>query len=185
MAILKMKKLSLIAPQENAQKLIEDLMWLSCVEIIPQEEKETTQDVHKVRLRMEKLTSALGEIAKYRTKKGLFGAHEEVSRQSFDAMAEDADRIYGLCDKVLELKEEYARLQNRVNSLDSQILQLMPWRDYGFSLANTTTEQCDITLGTLPTSCDIDALAESEEEKSFYILPIVIFSKLCHLQTHL
>lgn len=169
MAILKMKKLSLITPRDNTRKLIKDLMWLNCVEIIQQKESDISQDVSETKHRLEKIISALDATDKYRQKKGLFSSSEELSREGFEKISEQSEEIYRLIDRVLETQAVKTKLKSAINTLSSRIFQLEPWKNFNLRLDETSTAQCNIICGTLPLNVTSQRLSETEGTEMFYV----------------
>lgn len=170
MAILKMKKLALVTPRENTKKLIRELMWMGCVEIIQQESQAPLPDESSSRTsyRLDRLRASLDAIGKYRTKKGLFSSFEELSREQFDGIGESTQRIYGISDEILSVKERKAKLKSTINTLSSHIMQFDSWKNYDLRLDMTSTISTDIICGTLSASCTLEKLTELEDAQSFF-----------------
>ncbi|MBE6688554.1 MAG: V-type ATP synthase subunit I [Ruminococcaceae bacterium] len=174
MAILKMKKLSLIVPREDTSKVIKELMWLQCVEIIQQEPDgqlsapPPDEGASYTVRRMDKLKTALDTIGKYRSKKGLFSAGEEITRNRFEDIGQKADEIYDSANKVLDVKDKTAKTKNEINTLYSYIYQLEPWKNHDLRLDTVHTASAEILRGTLPLSYPLEKLTELEDSDLFF-----------------
>ncbi len=175
MAILKMKKLSLITPHDNAEALAKELMWLSCVETEARQEDDplpampSQGEREKIEKRLKRLADALEVIAKYRVKKGLFNIGEELSRESFDNIADDADTVFYAAEGILAVRDGKINIKNKINMLNSQIAIFEPWRGFDLPFDRTSTTQADIIFGTLPLTCPDEQPSEATKNEGFYV----------------
>jgi len=178
MAIVKMKKLSLIVPKENAQKITKELMWLGCVETFPLsaedfdglfDEQQANPDITAASKRLEKITVALNSVAKYRKKKGLFASSPDITREEFEKVPERADELYGYIEKISDAKSRQSEIKTRINSIESVIAQLKPWSELEHDVSSLSTNQTELICGTVPNHISCDELCASCEETGIFI----------------
>ncbi len=169
MAIVKMKKLRVIAMEQDRQEIFEKLLKLGCVEVsdpagklsdpawaaLLQPEKVHTADT---RAGLAEAKSSLDAIKRYSSlKNGMFVKREPVSEEYFldDANAERAREVCGRINEQLgvirTLETERGRLQSRLSGL-------MPWKDMDLPLECEGTEHVLFRTGVCPAATDMALL---------------------------
>ncbi len=174
MAIVKMKKLRLIALREQREGLMEALMRLGCVQVeqpdgllsdpenaaLLRRERSSVADA---RARLGMLQSAVKILEQYApTKKKLLSARPEVSETEFldeTALARDlAD-----AQQVTAWEGEIRRIQTEEGRVRSEREALTPWLELDEPLSGGGTKRCAMALGGVPLEVDMEAVADAAE----------------------
>ncbi len=163
--IKSMKKLSLIALKSDCERLIEDLMWLRCVQILPDAEKgvadaSSTEGLAET---AQTLSSALDILAPKRVKKKMFAPPDEFRKDDFDAFSSD-DRYIAAADETVKLKAEADALEQEKSKSLSRISALSPFLSCDTPTGFVGTSSTLFRLGALPSTTDIAVLRASLEE---------------------
>ena len=207
MAILKMKKLRLIAVRSNKEELLRELIRHGCVEISELEGElhgteiealvhRESSDVASLKSRLATLTHAIDLLDHCAPKKGkLLSAKPELD----DRVLLDDTGLAGAL-KVAEGIESYdARIKRIVGEESRQrgvIQSLQPWLDLDMPLGTDGTERCAVLLGSIPARTElaqveaaleqIDAESELfcvyEEKKARYVVFVCMREKLAEMQ---
>ncbi|MBQ3533314.1 MAG: V-type ATP synthase subunit I [Oscillospiraceae bacterium] len=181
MAIAKMKRLELIALQDDREALLEKLLRLGCVHLSEPAElsEELTlrpgaSDTASRQTTLRALQSALAALQKEAPQKsGLLSPRPRVAREDFlsDAVLE---RQLRLAETVNDHTAEIERLQARENRLRTERMTLLPWRDLDIPLELTTTRTVRVMTGTLPSAADWAAvqgeLSDRVEEAKLHLI---------------
>ena len=161
MAILKMKKLRLIAVRSNKEESLRELIRRGCLEITELEGElhgtdiealvhRESSDVASLKSRHTTLTHAIDLLDHYAPKKGkLLSAKPELD----DRVLLDDTGLAGAL-KVAEGIESYDARIKRISAEESRqrgvIQSLQPWLDLDLPLGTEGTERCAVLLGTIP-----------------------------------
>ena len=170
MSIVKMKKLSVIAPRSGKDELLKELMLLGCVEPGQAEAPEDTklrrapslaEERREEQARLQRALEILDQYAPVKTK--LFAPLDEVSCSDFlddsatGARLDTADALIGLDSRIRRIQSESARERGVEESL-------RPWDGFGLPLNLSETASTACTIGTVPGSADMKALETALEE---------------------
>ena len=207
MAILKMKKLRLIAVRSNKDELLRELIRHGCVEISELEGElhgseiealvhRESSDVASLKSRLATLTHAIDLLDRYAPKKGkLLSAKPELD----DHVLLDDTGLAGAL-KVAESLESYEARIKRIVAEESRqravIQSLQPWLDLDLPLGTEGTERCAVLLGSIPARTDLSQVeaaleqidAESElfcvyeEKKTRYVVFVCLRERLAEMQ---
>ncbi len=179
MAIVKMKKLLILAPKHSEKELMERLLLLGCVEVgspekaLEDEEVASLVDVRTgqlpdMRARRAEFIEGISILDRYAPeKRGLLyqkpsvGARELLDGEQLEDTAEFVRKIDYFDDQI-----------RRVNIVQGQqrslIEALTPWAELDLPLDFSGTESCDIVFGTAPATGDLHemtlALAQAAPE---------------------
>ncbi len=181
MAIVKMKKLLIMAAKSQEKELLEKLLLLGCVEVdSPEKAMEDEEiaslvgvssgDLTELRAQRAELQAGLSILDRYAPeKRGMFARKPEVTAETLienpllDDMLEFAGKIDYFDDQIRRVNIE----QNRQRDIAAM---LEPWASVDLPLEFSGTESCDIILGTAPVNMDFHemkaelALAAEEAE---------------------
>ena len=153
MAIVKMKKLRVVAMAEQRDELLRGLLHLGCVEISEPDGKladpawsallkRGTSDLAKVRTELADANTALDAIKRYgQTKDGLFVQRFSVSEQEFldpDSRARAKELSAGIGGAL----QEISRLQGEENRLLAREAALRPWMSLDMPLELEERNTC-------------------------------------------
>ena len=175
MSVCVMKKLTVLAPERDADKLVRRLMRLKCAELstvplgdLPDGGTLLRYDCDTARAEAERRVAAVSAAmplldaytakAKPWNKKPIAVTAEEFCGSGrFDAARETVA-------EALSLGEQQVAEQNEYNRLNALCRTLTPWLDYPRPLSGESTALTEVWLGTLPKntllSAADDALAD-------------------------
>ena len=177
MAIVKMKKLRLMAIRSEKDQLLRELESFGCVEFSETdadlEEQGLTResaDVLSLRNTQNAIQNAIGLLDRYAPeKKPLLSAKPEVDTavllddSVLRSAMERASEINGMEEKIKRLNAE----ENRENSL---IESVRPWLDLDLPLDTVSTERSVILWGSIPSRIALDGVAAEVEAASEHSL---------------
>ncbi len=178
MAIVKMKRLRLIAMVRDRDALMADLLKAGCVEISqpPREQQEGYEgllcrdsgELPRDRAALSQLQRALDVLDKRApAKKGLFTPRRQVARQEL-LDGETRERACRLAEEINSHAKTLGQLTVREARLRADALALTPWADCDVPLEDRGTRWVSRLLGTVPAAVDFSALegalAETVEE---------------------
>ena len=169
MAIVKMKKLRLVAVKSQREELLKKLMLLGCVEISQPdkllEDEETaplltreTNGAAKCQDKYDALQSAMEILDRYSPAKTSFLAPKPetsvgavMNEKTLEKTLEVARTINVTDDKIkrIELEESHVRGLNE---------SLEPWKSLDLPLETSETDTCFIMPGVIPAAADISAV---------------------------
>lgn len=169
MAIVKMKRIRVMAMASERDELLERLRHLGCVEISDPDDrlrdpqwaallKRGTSSLMETKSRMADVSAALDVIKKYgNLKDGLFLKRYSISEREFlsDAAAENAQRD---AQKVNELLESLIRLQNEENRLIAARAAVQPWEPLELPLESEGTRHVLYRLGVIPGEANLSEI---------------------------
>ncbi len=175
MAIVKMRRLRLIAVKSQREELIRELMLMGCVEISQPENRpeddELTGILSKESAGWLERKGELGSIIhgielldKYAPKKaGLLTPRPMIEREKIldDSTLELALALAGeLDDKDARIK----KIDSEISHSHSLSESLAPWKTLDVPLDTQETKTCSIQTGTLPESCRIRDVEDELEQ---------------------
>lgn len=176
MAILKMKRLCIIAPQGSARGVLRSLASLGCVELekaTPQRIAEYSASLHlkqkdtKAGDTAKQLANSCKLIAQYAPAKKtpLLSPMPEIEEKKFfdSATMEKAKLLSAEISKLGTSIEECSAEQLK---LSAQAAALRPWTPLDVSLDFQGTKSCDFFMGTLPAGCDLSVIEAALLEKA-------------------
>ena len=161
MSIAKMKRLRLIALNDQKEDLLAGLLHVGCVEVSEAEDKladpewaalvkKDEASVLDVRARINALGSAMEALKKYGgVKSALFEIRSEISEEAlfdealYQKEMESADKIN---DLVRDIAQNYSK-ENRLSGIRAS---LVPWKAADWPMDQESTAATDITFGTCP-----------------------------------
>ena len=172
MSIAKMKRLRLIALNEQKDDLLAGLLHVGCVEVTEPEGKLSDPEwkalVHKdesslpeVRARSNALSSAMDALKKYaKIKGGLFEIRSDITEEAlFDD--ELLEKEMKNAETINNLVRDIAQNFSRENRLASQKGSLAPWMRIDWDLNRESTDFTDITFGSCPVKTDLEELEDA------------------------
>ncbi len=177
MAIVKMKRLRLLAVRAERDRLIRELMRLGCLEIHEPKEmlddpdtalllKTESSGLAELRTEQGELERALNILERYvPEKKPLLSARPMVEEAAvLDEAALQADLL--LAERIVALDEHIRRCEAEETRLRSLVQSLRPWESLDFPLESRGTKTVSALLGSLSGEKSLDALADAAEAVS-------------------
>ena len=185
MAIVKMKKLRLMAARDTKDELLRELIRHGCVEISELESQingselegvvsRETADLSSLKSKQASLNHAISLMDKYAPKKGKFlSAKPELE----DLVLLDDTGLNGAV-KIAETVESYDARIKRIIAEESRqrsvITALEPWLDLDMPLNTEGTARCSVIFGTIPAKAEMSAveaaIAEVDEEAELFLI---------------
>jgi len=177
MAIVKMKKLRLLATRDRKEALLKDLLRCGCVEIsepkgelsgeelAPYLQRENSR-LAAWRTQYNTIQNALGILNKVvPASKGLLQAKPQAETDVLldEAMLRGQTEIAG---ELIALGEKQRRLNAEESRLRSTMEALRPWSALDLPLETTETERCSVLLGTMPARTALSDAAGAMESIS-------------------
>jgi len=170
MAIVKMKRLRVIAMADRKDELLEGLLRLGCVEISDPEDRlpageewaalfqRDTSGLSETKSSITDVRSALDAIKQYASvKDGLFIQRHPISQRDF-LSAEIVDKAKIASGAIGENLQELIRLQSEEGRLSSRIAGLRPWQSLDLPLESSGTDHTVFRLGVCPSLTDTAAI---------------------------
>ncbi len=169
MSIVRMKRLRVIALEEQREALLSRLQRLGCVEISEPDDKLADPDwmallgransnLGDVKAEEAAVSAALATVKKYvPTKTGLFRVRDTISQaelfseQRKETVLENAREINRCVAEMAQLTTQTARLTALRDSL-------RPWATLDLPLETAGTETTDLLLGAIPAAEDLGAV---------------------------
>ena len=158
MPIARMKKLSLLLPQSDVNRIIAKLMYLRCVDIEQTGDDEelglktlrSGGEVDECRHRLAEIDQAIKTLTRYAVQKKSLVTRRTAadlrkfkSSHEYRAALELAGEVNGTVEKIGAAKAEAARCGEKIR-------ELKPWAEYDLPLGFTGTEHTLLMLGTFP-----------------------------------
>lgn len=168
MAIVKMKKLRVMAMARQKDELLKGFQHLGCVEISEPDSKladpawnallrRGVSPLTATRSEITDVNTALAAIKRYaQVKDGLFIIRKPISEQEFlsDGMAK---RARAVSRKVNDALQELSRLQGEEGRLTAKKAGLEPWKSLDMPLEQEGTAHAVFRMGVCPSAADISA----------------------------
>ncbi|WP_312611937.1 V-type ATPase 116kDa subunit family protein [Oscillibacter sp.] len=169
MAIVKMKKLRVVAMAEERDELLGELLRLGCVEISEPDGQLEDLTLSAPLARnacplmdtkgsVADVTTALGAIQRYAAvKDGMFIKRKPVKESEFHS-ADSAEQAKGTCEKINGLLAQLYNIQCDEGRAASQAAALTPWKDLDFPLETQDTAHVVFRMLVCPAATDVGAL---------------------------
>lgn len=178
MAIVNMKKLSVIALSDDEAEVIETLMDMGVTQVEDMTGEEIEREFAGL-LSKQANDEAIGVYDAQRktvreaidilaahvdAKKVLFAPRRSVSKALFAEIASDTEQTFAFAQEVTGAVRRQGEIRSEENRLRGEIDTLSHWTGLGFSLGYAGTKHTGVLLGTLPLLADVsDAAAKMDE----------------------
>ena len=169
MAIVKMKKLRVMAMADHRDELLKGLLHLGCVEISEPDDKladpawsallkRGTSRLAETKSEITEVNTALDAIKRFaQPKDGLFAPRGTVSEQEF-LSEESAQRAQEVSSRIGGTLQDLTRLQGEETRLLSRKASLQPWVSLDMPLEREGTAHTVFRTGVCPASTDTGAV---------------------------
>ena len=183
MAILKMKKLRLMAVRSRKDELLRELIRHGCVEFSELDDQSQgpnvesilsrqSSDVATLKSQLTSLNHAIALLDTYAPKKGkLLSAKPELEDLAFlddtglSGALKFAEAIEGYDARIKRISAEESRQRSIIDSLQ-------PWLGLDLPLNTEGTERCGVLMGTIPVKMELAdvqaALSQVDEESELF-----------------
>ncbi len=171
MAVSEMRKLSLILPKKQQDKLIRDLMKAGCVEIAPidqdiSDEKLTcpgnvSDQLNEATKEYALLCEAQSVLKPYRpAPKRLFPKKKRCTFSDYENEP-IYEKMLALAQETKNLKQSGTKSTQDVLNEKARIDALLPWKNCSLPLDFEGTQTVSAALGTFPKTADIPKLCDT------------------------
>jgi len=180
MAILRMKRLRLIAVRSRKEELLRELTKLGCLEISEAGEELRSDEslrpessgVVAARTRQTSIDHALELLGQYApVKSKLLSAKPELAGKVF--LEDDGlDEALTLAETITEKNDQIRRIAAEESRQRAVIESLQPWMSLDHPLECTATERTELVLGSFPAkvrfSDAVEALSAAADEAELF-----------------
>lgn len=184
MAIERMKKLTLIALNEDKERILNGLLWLSAVDVSPlsaegrgDESKLLRRDGavaedEEIGGRIALLESAMKLMGmNYTAKKSMFAPRQRVVKGDF-ADSETGEKTESAAKRALEIQTELNEVRSSANRVGQRIRTLEPWATLPTPLNRKPSKHTSQIIGIIPAKVSADELTEIEDGDSVEHIPV-------------
>lgn len=172
MAIVKMKKLRVVAMAEERDAFLRALLKLGCVEISEPDGSDPaltgllqrgTSTLLETRGAIADVNTALNAIRQYAAlKDGLFIKRSPIQESEF-LSSETAEQAKTACQHINGLLQQLAGLQSEKGRLTARAASLAPWKALDMPLETADTAHVIFRAGVCPAATDVGALRAGME----------------------
>ncbi len=180
MSIIRMEKVAILGLDTVKEELITKLMDIGIVEIHDQStvgfdeellskysKDSNEEEAIVLDGQVNRISAALETLRTYdQRKKPFFTTRTSMSDRKFKYIISRQEEIQKNVDYVTGLNDELHTMQETINRCNVDLASLRPWVSYDLPLEIKETESCDIDLGVMPISVDLDELRATIKEES-------------------
>lgn len=155
MALAQIKKIELIAISKHKSSILDTLQNFGTVEVnnLSEEESEfkKIEQLQKTELTYANLAFAIQVLSPYAEKKSLFAQAETLSTEEVKKRVEEFD-FESVITNCSESEEMLTKAKNKINSLDTELEALDPWKNLEIVIPNICeTATINVMVGSMPT----------------------------------
>lgn len=150
MAIVEMKKVTLVAMREDCEKLLTSMQKMGCIEISEHDDEELqafaadSEALEASEKRLAQIESAIKALAGYGEKKGGLFAEKPV----LDPSLVEEEQLSSVLSRLEEIERNLLEIRGSRARIDNQIEQWQPWRELTIPVEQVKdTEHCHVQLG--------------------------------------
>ena len=187
MAILAMRRVSIIALKKDRKAILEKLQSLGVMEtddLFGENEAFHPMDTTGARAGFERniqtLEQALSVLSRYAPEKsGMLSSlngKEEITRAEYDEVVKARSITVDRAREIVRLDKEIADDENAIRKFENEIESLRPWEKLGLPMNFRGTDRTQLLLGTMPSQMTPEAIeailkealgAETADEERF------------------
>ncbi len=197
MSIINMQRVAVIGLDTEKEKLINQLMDFSAVELTDQTAKlsdeiwadstvsdEEQDKISVLESKISRAEQSLEVIEKYGNfKSPLFKTRRTVKKSQLARILSDEEEFKEYdseytqkVDYILGLNDEIQSANEKLNKLDTDAASLTPWINYHLPLELESTSQTHVYMGVLPMGTDVKSLTTQLEEEIGAVLFEIVSS---------
>lgn len=207
MAIVKMKKLRMLASRSHKDELLREMMLIGCVEMTEpsfdplevglQMPAYTGSDSpERIRAKIDRLSMALSILDKYAPAKTSFLS--PLPDLSWSKLEEDGEqeKLKPMAEEIIFLDDRIRASVSEESQMKNTITSLRPWENLDIPLEVAETRFCSLMTGTLPVASDLEAVKAalsyefeasdisvvSEDRDCYYLLVVCLKAELPDVQ---
>jgi V/A-type H+/Na+-transporting ATPase subunit I len=164
MAIVDMKRISLIGFEKHQEQILDILMRMGVVEIDNIQNKTSEKEWHELVSRdgeeekvteldsyISKVDEAIKNLEKYNnSKKNFLNFKRDLERSDFTNIIYNSDILRDAVDVISKCNERLSQLRSEENQLESLKGSLEPWKGLDIPFEMKGTSVTDIIIGVIP-----------------------------------
>ena len=202
MAIVKMKKIRLLAARSQKEELLRELMLIGCVEVseptfdhaevgLELAQRGGEQSPEKIKVKIDRLHTALTLLDKYApVKTSILAPLPEVQWENLEQDGE-LEKLKPLAEEIIFTDERIRGAITEEAQIRNTITSLLPWENLDLPLEFCETRLCAVMTGTIPVGANLEELEAalkceyeashlkviSEDADCYYVLAICMKSE--------
>lgn len=169
MAVTEMKKLSLLLPKKDVNKMLKKLMWTGSVEVtdiegedLPTVVAEYAAELADYTRKRATIEEAMRQLKGYaQSGGGMFFKPHRYSPSVYEDAEAGLEIGLSVARDVFEANEQLASAQVKSVQTKAKIAALKPWRIYDLPLNVQGSERTSLLLGTLPIKVEPERVLEA------------------------
>lgn len=158
MSVVKMKKLSLVFLKSSSERLLNDLLWLSCVDVtdlsgsaLASVETEVDGELSDLREKLSIIKNGLDVLYPYSNgKKSLFAPRRVITKSQLTEISAKIDDAVKTASAAVGYKNKIVNLKSAVNKNEIRRNYYLPWVDYPLPLGKPVSDSAVFSIGTVP-----------------------------------
>lgn len=183
MAILSIKKMTLIGLESEKSRVLKTLQALSAFELIDVDEqikeecnKQIDANLSEIETGLNDAKACIDFLKKYDvSKKSLVPKKPEYTENQITALDALKEEALPIMQKAKELEKQLSDQKSRATYLNSMKLQLLPWAALDIPLEEIkSTKTCRVMIGYLANEKDNTFLEATKEFEGFYLQEVSV-----------
>ncbi|MBI4234910.1 V-type ATP synthase subunit I [Candidatus Peregrinibacteria bacterium] len=176
MAIVKIKKIQIVALRPHKEKILEILQNSGVVSVLECSGNESADgasyvginDLQKTELLYANLEFAINLLSKFAKKKGLFVSSLATTIEAIKEKERQID-YEAIIDKCVEIEDSLVKARNAISTFKSEFETYKPWKSLKIKLSDVAgTEETDVLVGSVKTIV-VNALIEKLHRVSNFV----------------
>ncbi len=176
MAIIDMKKLTLVGLHDDKHRILARLMEIGVVDIVDAHIDEElsnifSKDINKDDLneldgKLHTLETAISVLKPYdERKKPLFKVRKDMDHHDYMAIVLKRHEVLSDAKNISDVKENMDQTRSGINRESGSILTLNSWSALSIPMETETTGSTIVTNGMIPAAADIESMRTKIEEE--------------------
>ncbi len=176
MAVVGMKKLTLVGLHDDRHRILSRLMELGVLDISDTEinpeikhlfKKEVDpDDIKELDGKINTLAGAISVLGPFdKRKKPLFKVRKDINNHDFSAIVLKRHEVLEKASKINGIRSELLGVKSDINKYNSSIMQLDSWNALSIPIETSNTSKTEIWKGMLPAAADVDSLIRTIDEE--------------------
>lgn len=179
MAIVNMKKISIVCLRSDEKKLLDLLMKQGVTQVADIDEEGLVQRFDHVLIkndrfrqlsdldtRMKTVRSAIDILARYvDAKKVMFAPRRSVKKTTYREILAQKDEVLAFAENVIDMVSRQNELKAEKNRIQGEIHSLEHWKSFTLPLDKRQTASCHMRIGILPDNINMEIFQAELEDK--------------------
>ena len=176
MAIVDMKKMTLIGLHDDRHRLLARLMEIGVVDIVDAEIDEelsgifskeiNKDDLIELDSKLHTLETAISVLKPYDDrKKPIFKVRKDMNHHDYMGIVLKRHDVLAIARNINSVKEGFDNTKSAINRDANSILTLNSWSALSIPMETETTRNTLVTNGMVPSAADTDGIREKIEEE--------------------